>query len=252
MASIQQLKDLLSIPDLEGSKRLLCIQPHPDDVDIGAGATIAKLCKKGVEVYYLTATDDRVGTQDRSIVGDKLVAIRKEEQQRAADILGVKEVIWLNYPDAGNYSMYELRNSFVSWIRKIKPDFIMTVDPWLAYESHQDHIKTGSAASEAIVLYEFPGVVPEVEIKEFEFKGIAYFHTAYPNTVINVDDTWDLKFEAIKQHKSQLDERTLDLYRLYFNSKAKEYAKDKDFTYGEAFKVLRPVYLHCFVDSWKS
>lgn len=252
MVSIQQLKDLISIPNMEESRRLLCIQPHPDDVDIGAGATIAKLCRKGVEVYYLTATDDRVGTQDRSIVGDKLAAIRKEEQQRAADILGVKEVIWLNYPDAGDYSMYELRNSFISWIRKIKPDFIMTVDPWLAYESHQDHIKTGSAASEAIVLYKFPGVVPEVTIEEFEIKGIAYFHPAHPNTVINVDDTWDLKFEAIKQHKSQLDERTLDLYRLYFDSKAKEYAKDKGFTYGETFKVLPPVQLHCFVDAWKS
>ncbi|RKX55207.1 MAG: PIG-L family deacetylase [Thermotoga sp.] len=250
--SIEEIKKLLPIPNLEKARKVLCIQPHPDDTDIGAGATIAKLCKKGVEVYYLSSTSDSIGTSDKALVGEKITKIRKEEQQRAADVLGVKEVIWLDYPDAGNYSMYDLRNDLVKWIRKIKPDFIMTVDPWLPYEAHRDHVKTGLAASEAVLLYGFPGVVPEIEIEEgFEIKGIAFFHTAYPNTVIDVDDTWKLKFEAIKQHESQIDEKTLDLFKRYFDLKAREYAKDKLFTYGEVFKVLSPVFLHCFVDAWR-
>ncbi len=248
----EEVKKLLPIPNLEDAKRLLCIQPHPDDTDIGAGATVAKLCKKGVEVYYLSSTSDSVGTRDKVLVGDRITKIRKEEQQRAADVLGVKEVIWLDYPDAGDYDIYELRNDIVKWIRKLKPDFIMTVDPWLPYESHRDHVKTGLAASEAVLLHGFPGVLPEVETEEgYEIKGIAYFHTSYPNTVIDVDDTWDLKFEAIRQHKSQIDENTLGIYRRYFDLKAREYAKDRAFTYGEAFKVLSPVFLHCFVDAWK-
>jgi len=63
-------------------------------------------------------------------------------------------------------------------------------------------------------------------------------------------DKLTLHFSEV--YKSQFDEQALDLCGPYFDLKAKEYAKDKGFTYGETFKVLRPVQLHCFVDAWKS
>ncbi|MBM4387418.1 MAG: PIG-L family deacetylase, partial [Deltaproteobacteria bacterium] len=69
---------------------------------------------------------------------------------------------------------------------------------------------------------------------------------------INVDDTWEMKFEAVAQHKSQFSPDELALMRGYFEMKAAEYAGDKGFRLGEAFKVLHPLQLHCFVDAWKS
>ena len=49
------------IPDLAGAQRILCVQPHYDDNDIAAGGTVAALAEAGVEVFYLTVTDDLVG-----------------------------------------------------------------------------------------------------------------------------------------------------------------------------------------------
>ncbi len=58
---------LIPIPDLLRAQRLLCVQPHYDDNDIGAGGTIARLALAGAEVHYLTVTDDLVGVLDREL-----------------------------------------------------------------------------------------------------------------------------------------------------------------------------------------
>ncbi|MEM1853395.1 MAG: PIG-L family deacetylase, partial [Thermofilaceae archaeon] len=43
-------------------RRVLCVQPHPDDTDIAAGGLVAKLASRGVEVAYVTLTDGGLGT----------------------------------------------------------------------------------------------------------------------------------------------------------------------------------------------
>ena len=60
--AIMNLKDFFPLPDLESCQNLLCIQPHPDDNEVGAGATIARLTAKGCRITYLTVTDGRYGT----------------------------------------------------------------------------------------------------------------------------------------------------------------------------------------------
>jgi len=50
------VKSILHIPDIFSAKRILCIQPHYDDNDIGAGGTIAPLAQNGVDAICLTAT----------------------------------------------------------------------------------------------------------------------------------------------------------------------------------------------------
>lgn len=80
---------------LEEAKKILCIQPHPDDADFGAGGTIAKLTKNGCEATYVSLMDDRVGTFKQDLWPEKLAIIRVKEQEKAAEILGVKRLIWL-------------------------------------------------------------------------------------------------------------------------------------------------------------
>ena len=58
---------MADIPDLKQARRVLCVQPHYDDNDIGAGGTIASLAAAGADVWYLTATDDLVGVLDASL-----------------------------------------------------------------------------------------------------------------------------------------------------------------------------------------
>lgn len=252
--AIDILRSALPVPKIEEARRILCVQPHPDDVDIGVGAAIAKLVRLGAEVTYLTVTDDSVGTLDRNLSASSLAAIRKDEQAKAAQVLGIKEVRWLDYPDAGDYSEYAVRQDVIRTIRELRPDFVITVDPFLPYESHPDHQRCGRATASAVLLYNFPNIRTDPAVDDaftpYQMKGIAFFHTAHPNTYVEVtEQDWQRRFEAIACHKSQVDGPTLELYRFYFDLKAREYGVAAGCERAEAFRVLSPRMLHCFVDA---
>jgi LmbE family N-acetylglucosaminyl deacetylase len=249
------VKDILPIPQLSEAKRLLCVQPHPDDMDISAGATLSWLADIGVEIFYLTVTDDSAGFKDAG--ASDLVRRqdqRKEEQMNAGKIIGVKDYYWLNQPDAGNWSQFDVRNLIIKHIRLVKPDFVITVDPWLMYEAHMDHIKTGLATSEALQLYNFPFIVTDPEIdKNFEpydVAGVAYSFTARPNVVMDIGKYRDRKFMAISEHKSQFTEESLGMLKMYDEMRCRNLAEGKGFEFGEGFKILHPQYmLHCFPEA---
>lgn len=157
---VSKLREFFVTIDFEECKKVLCVQPHPDDADISMGATISKLSEKGVKVYYLTVTDGGAGSRDERLVGDELSQLRKQEQQRAAQILGVHELLWLDFEDLGDYTVEQVRAKVVELIRKIEPDLVFTVDPFLDYEVHPDHIKTGMGVSQATSLYRLPKLYP--------------------------------------------------------------------------------------------
>ena len=230
---------------LEKAKKILCIQPHADDADFGAGGTIAKLTRKGCEVVYVILTDDRVGTFKQDLWPERLAIIRVKEQERAAEILGVKRLIWLNYRDSELYPSLELRGKLIRLIREIRPDVVMTNDPWLPYEAHPDHRYTGLMAAEAVLFSPFPHVNPEhirEGLKPFYVPHICFFFTHRPNTYIDISETIDLKIKAILAHKTQIEdaERVSSLLRAY----GKEVGKNIGVDYAEAFKILTPRHLH--------
>jgi Uncharacterized proteins, LmbE homologs len=246
------IKDYLPNPDLDTCKSLLCIQPHPDDNEVGAGATIAKLARNGCRITYLTVTDGSKGTDAPDISPSELAKIRKKEAMDAAGLLGVTAYRFLEYEDGGFPNEKELCSSIVAVIRDVKPELVMTVDPFLPYEAHPDHRRVGLASADACI---FSSLVHYKTYNENQLQqawkvgGVAFYSTAYPNTFINVDDTWDLKISAILAHKSQFDLKSMELLGMYFDFKARQYAEGKGFTRAEAFKVLAPTYLHMSVDT---
>ena len=233
---------------------MLCVQPHPDDTEIGAGATIARLTRSGAEVFYLTVTDGAAGSSDRSMDPAHLKAIRRREQEAAARVLGVRELLWLDHPDGGEYSEHRLRLQIIRVIRQLRPDLLMTVDPFLPYEAHPDHLICGRAVAAAALLYRLPAIRTDPEVDEafepYPLQGVAFYHTANPNAYVVVDEEdWRRKFEAIACHASQVDAATLEAYRLYFDAKSREYGAVVGAERAEAFKVLPPQMLHCAVDA---
>ncbi len=128
------------LPDLFQAHTVLAIQPHYDDNDLGAGGTLAALSRAGARVIYLTVTDDQVGVRDPLLpTEDTQIALRRD-QTAAGQIIGVAEQVWLGYPDAGPIDYYALRADLIDAIRRLQPDVIFSVDPWLPYEFHQDHV----------------------------------------------------------------------------------------------------------------
>ncbi|MDI3473343.1 MAG: hypothetical protein PWQ20_1584 [Thermotogaceae bacterium] len=231
---IDHIKKILPIPKIEDHKNVLCILPHPDDGEIGAGGTIAKLKSLGAKVRYIMVTDGSAGIRDKS--REETREIRKKEQEKAAEILGVDEIIWLNYPDGGEYRIEDVKNDLKKHISLIDPDLIITVDPFLPYEAHPDHKNCGLAVAHVMMLY--PKLVP-----------IALFFTAYPNQFVCIDDYWEKKFEAVTAHESQVSGEILELYKGYFELKASVYGEKIGCKYAEAFKVMYPIMFHAFEEA---
>lgn len=233
----------------EEVQRVMCIQPHADDTDVAAGGTIAKLASEGKEVIYVTMTDDRLGTSDPEMWPERLALIRMREQEEAAKILGVKELIWLNYRDGELYPSLKAREELIHLIRLYRPDMVITVDPWLSYEAHPDHRATGILAAEAVMFSPFPHAVPgdlRKGVKPHHVRYIAFYWTRRPNVYIDVTKYIDLKLKAVRAHKSQF-EANWPVFEQLLRASLRLMGKRAGVGYAEAFKVLSPQYLHCNV-----
>ena len=92
------------------SWRALVVTAHPDDMEFGAAGTLAKWAAQGAEITLCIGTDGSTGTQDRALMGARLHEIRLEESQEAADLIGIKELIWLGLRDG--YVEYTLDLAF--------------------------------------------------------------------------------------------------------------------------------------------
>ena len=143
------------------ARRVLVVFAHPDDGEFTAGGTIARWASEGSEIYYAVCTDGSKGSHDSKLPSEALVAKRQVEQQDAARILGVKEVIFLGRTDGELTPDQTLKKELVRIIRAVQPDALFTWDPWRSYQLHSDHRAAGLAALDAVMAAENAGYFPE-------------------------------------------------------------------------------------------
>jgi LmbE family N-acetylglucosaminyl deacetylase len=232
----------------EHARRVLCIQPHPDDTDIAAGGTIAWMRERGVEVAYVTMTDGCMGTSDPTLYPEKLAEVRRGEQEEAARILGVNQLIWMNYRDSELRVSLEARSRLITIVRRFKPDIVVTVDPWLTYEAHPDHVATGILAAEASMFSGLVHINPQDLLEGLTLhrvKFIAFYWSRKPNTYIDVSRYLDTKFKAISAHRSQFPSGNLDRFLETLRMYMRLMGKKAGVEYAEPFKVLPVGSLHC-------
>ncbi len=233
---------------LREARRVLCVQPHYDDNDLGIGGTVAALADGGAEVHYLTATDDLVGVRDPDLPDDEATRRLRAEQHEAGAVLGVAGQHWLGLPDAGPYDYYALRNGIIRHIRLLRPDVMFTIDPWLPYESHSDHLRVGRAVAEACMLHKHRRlrIDPEVDAawEPHDVTALALYFTRDPNACFDVTQTRERKAEAIGAYKTQLADEEIAALRVGLAAIEQRWAADEAFRHGEALKVLSPGALH--------
>lgn len=143
---------MLAPPDILKSKCALCIQPHPDDNEIGMGGTVAVLAQAGCTVHYLTVTNGDQGNKNRTASPQETARVRRAEAIAAGTHLGAKEFHFLDHGDGTLDDVLGLSAQIARVIREVRPDAIFAPDPWLAYESHLDHAVTGRAAANAFLM----------------------------------------------------------------------------------------------------
>ncbi|MDJ0789830.1 MAG: PIG-L family deacetylase [Myxococcota bacterium] len=244
---------LVPIPDLTRARRLLCVQPHYDDNDLAAGGTIATLAAAGAHVVYLTVADDLLGVLDPALSDDEARARIAEEQRVAGKEVGVAEQCRLELPDAGRWDVLALRDSIARELRRVNPDFLLTVDPWLADEAHRDHTRTGIAALEAALLFGLPRyrTTPEIDagFAGSALRGVALYFTGRPNTWFDIGAGRDAKHRALDAYVSQLDPDTLRVIHAGLESKERRWGERAGCTFAEGLRVLHPAHLHCNPDA---
>src|SRR5687768_14738395 len=191
-----------------------------------------------------------MGIVDHSLSDEEATKALKQDQFAAGKIIGVKEQFWLGYPDAGEYDYFALRRDFLKYIRMIQPDFVFTADPWLTYEAHRDHIQTGLAAAEAVMLAGLTKIAssaPEIDsaYKGHDIKGIVFYYTREPNQIMDISSAWESKIGAVRCYEAQFDQADMDRLIVALDAKSHQVAEGESFARGEPLKVLHTSALHC-------
>ncbi len=248
---------VVTTPDYEA----MVIGAHPDDCDFGTGATSALLAKQGKKVVWVIMTDGTEGSEVPSADSTELMLTREQEQRMACEVLGVKAVEFLRFPDGHLTNSEEARRAVTRLIRKYRPRIVITHDPSMyfgapdideepnatGFINHSDHRTTGHIVLDAI----FPAVGNPRSYRELLAEGLQPFkvHEIYlffsdkPNTYIDVTETIELKGKGLQCHVTQLgpDADMISRLKERAASVAKEAQQKKglDIQYAEAFRRIR-------------
>jgi LmbE family N-acetylglucosaminyl deacetylase len=197
---------------------ILAVGAHPDDIELGAGGTIARHVIEGDSVYFLVLTYGEKG--------GGIKEIRKSEALESAKILNVKSVIFAEIPDTRVTDGPETISKIEEVIKEIKPDRVYTHSP---KDFHQDHrnaaLATFSAARRVseILSYESPFTQPSFT----------------PQLYVEITNTINLKIQALKKFHSQYNKVYLKIDAI--KGLAKFRGHQAGVKYAEAFEVLRMI-----------
>jgi LmbE family N-acetylglucosaminyl deacetylase len=218
---------------------VMVVAPHPDDAEFGAAGTVALWTKAGKQVVYVVCTDGEKGTTDPTVKPERLAEIRRQEQQAAARALGVREVVFLGYPDQGLEDTPAFRKQIVKLIRTYRPALVATADPYRRYIWHRDHRITGQVVLDAVYPFArdhlaYPDLLEE-GLEPHKVQEMLFWGADDVNYCSDISETFSLKLEALLCHESQVKEfRTSDLEG-WLRQRCQAMAEGRDFELAEAF-----------------
>jgi LmbE family N-acetylglucosaminyl deacetylase len=222
----------------------LAIVAHPDDIEFTCVGTLARWIKGGARVGYVLCTSGDAGIADLRLTRAQAAAIREAEALEAARLVGVTDVTFLRHPDGLLEATLDLRKELVREIRRFRPEVVLTGDPTLVWIgdtriNHPDHRAASLAAVEAV----FPAAWQPHMFEDLAAEGLKphkvrkVYGTSWQGaaTFVDIDETMDLKIEALRAHKSQMPASDI---APRIRERAAGYAKNLDMAYAEVFNVV--------------
>ena len=221
----------------------LAIAAHPDDLEFGFAGTAARWAKAGARICYVLCTSGDVGIADPGMTREKAAGIREAEARAAADIVGVKEVVFLKEPDGLLEATLQLRKKLVREIRRFKPEVVICSDPTVLWEdnyiNHPDHRAAGLAAVDAV----FPAAgqpnlfedLEEEGLKAHKVRKVYVSGFGHGETFVDITETMDLKVAALGAHVSQMKDWEYGKFLREWSGKS---AAGKEMEYAEGFRVI--------------
>ncbi len=228
-------------------RHLLSVHAHPDDQEFTVGATLAKWARLGTEIITVCITSGDAGSNEHtppSMTKAELVRIREREQRAACGVLGIKDVVFLRYPDSMLTPSIELRRDLTRMIRKYKPDAVICGDPTVrfygnSYMNHPDHRVAADVTCDAVfpsagTRFIFPELLDE-GLEPHQVSRVFIHGSETPDAWIDTSEWLEFKICALLQHASQLG--TWDPHER-MREWAHEEGKDHGLEFAEAFRIM--------------
>ena len=176
------------------SKSILVVSPHPDDLEIGMGGTVAKLIEGGADVISLIATDGSGSTSLKGHSGEEMAEIRRQEAREAVSTLGVHTLIPLPITDVKtDENKQHFKNDFKEAVLRFKPDEIYITHPEI--DKHPTHQTVSALVLEQL---------REIDIKAKVWCYEVWTPFATYDRLEDISDYIELKVLAVEAHRSQL------------------------------------------------
>ncbi|HUR17953.1 MAG TPA: PIG-L deacetylase family protein [Acidimicrobiales bacterium] len=235
--------------DLPTPARAMAIGAHPDDVEFGCGATLAKWAAAGCVVQHVVCTDGSKGSWDPDQDTAELVALRRGEQRAASRALGgTGDVVFLEWPDGELETGQRQRFQVASCIRRFRPEVVLGHDPWKRYRLHPDHRHAGFLATDGIVAARDPHFFPELGDPPHRPSALLLWEADQIDHVEDVTGFVQTKLAALLEHRSQLRSTMgiqgedagggTEAFRARMLERSAEHGGLAGVTDGEAFKLI--------------
>jgi LmbE family N-acetylglucosaminyl deacetylase len=225
---------------------VLGIFAHPDDAEICAGGTLAGWAADGRDVHLLILTNGDRGSQDPATSRAELAAIRLEETQAAAEVLGLASVRVLSTHDGELQNTAEVREVVVRRIREVRAETVLSCDPTAIffenrYYNHSDHRMAGWVALDSA----FPGSGNPHFYSEHLGEGLGVQDvydvwlgwTNEPNRTHDISGHFAAKVAALAKHGSQLEEG-IAFFEGFMGEEAARAGQTIGVEHAEEFRVL--------------
>jgi LmbE family N-acetylglucosaminyl deacetylase len=195
-------------PIPEDWTRGVAIVAHPDDLEYGVAAAVARWTGQGKEIAYVLATKGEAGIA--SLPPSEVAPLRMEEQRRSAAVVGVTEVVFLDHPDGLVEYGVPLRRDLAAALRRLQPEVVITMSFDLTWGeegpvNHADHRAVGLAALDACRDAANEWVFPDAGPRCGSIRDAYVSAAGNPTHFADVTGTIDAGIASLREHRVYLD-----------------------------------------------
>jgi LmbE family N-acetylglucosaminyl deacetylase len=195
-------------PMPEDWERAVAVAAHPDDLEYGAAAAVARWTRQGKSVSYLLATRGEAGIA--GVEPAKVGPLRMEEELRSAAVVGVTQVDFLDHRDGLVEYGVGLRRDLAAAFRRLRPDVVVTMSFDLTWSeegpvNHADHRAVGLAVLDACRDATNEWVFPDAGPACPPISAAYVIGSGEPTHFVDVTDTIDLGIASLREHRAYIE-----------------------------------------------
>ncbi|MFC7406469.1 PIG-L deacetylase family protein [Georgenia alba] len=192
----------------EDWQRALVVAAHPDDIEYGIAAAVARWTDQGKDVRYVLATSGEAGIA--GLPPAESGPLREEEERASAAVVGVREVEFLGHPDGRLVEGLDLRRDLAAAIRRHRPELVVTGffgDSWApGMLNSADHRALGRSLLDAVADADNEWIHPELaHLERWQSRWVAVGAPSGHTHAVDVTDQVDRAVASLATHRRYLE-----------------------------------------------